>query len=285
MHPPAPPRRPAAGPPAAPARCRRRRRRRRTRPVAPRATARARRRAARRPGRGRPPRPARGPGPPARRTQPVQLPVAHAEDIARGPIAQAFRGQHRPQPRRVGAQHTDGVPRRVGAPHGCDQPILRHHHARAQQQRRKQRARLRTAQGYRVAVDGDLQRPQDPELHGDPLSRLRVGDRSDRTLTSVGHHRVERTCPRAVKRARHNSYRVKKPGEPASTRHRTPATIKLHRLTHAQHDQLTLRGIDPKGRRRCRSGEFGVGEVGADGFGLAGSDPGSEDGPGQVGSS
>jgi len=25
--------------------------------------------------------------------------------------------------------------------------------------------------------------------------------------------RRERTCPRAVKRARHNSYRVKKPGE------------------------------------------------------------------------
>jgi hypothetical protein len=38
--------------------------------------------------------------------------------------------------------------------------------------------------------------------------------------------RRERTCPRAVKRARHNSYRVKKPGEPASTRHRAPATIK-----------------------------------------------------------
>ena len=42
--------------------------------------------------------------------------------------------------------------------------------------------------------------------------------------------RRERTCPRAVKRARHNSYRVKKPGEPASTRHRAAATINLHRL-------------------------------------------------------
>src|SRR5664279_1271120 len=31
--------------------------------------------------------------------------------------------------------------------------------------------------------------------------------------------RTERTCPRAVKRARHNNYRVKKPGEPASIRH------------------------------------------------------------------
>jgi len=37
--------------------------------------------------------------------------------------------------------------------------------------------------------------------------------------------RTERTCPRAVKRARHNNYRVKKPGEPASIRHTRAATI------------------------------------------------------------
>lgn len=42
--------------------------------------------------------------------------------------------------------------------------------------------------------------------------------------------RRERTCTRAVKRARHNQYRVKKPGEPASTRHQAPATINLHTL-------------------------------------------------------
>ncbi|HVI36755.1 MAG TPA: hypothetical protein VM684_11035 [Gaiellales bacterium] len=42
--------------------------------------------------------------------------------------------------------------------------------------------------------------------------------------------RRERTCPRAVKRARHNSYRIKKPGEPASTRHPAPATINLRGL-------------------------------------------------------
>ena len=42
--------------------------------------------------------------------------------------------------------------------------------------------------------------------------------------------RRERTCPRAVKRARHNSYRVKNPGEPASTRHRAPATINIRGL-------------------------------------------------------
>ena len=43
--------------------------------------------------------------------------------------------------------------------------------------------------------------------------------------------RRERSYPRAVKRTRHNSYRVKKPGEPASIRHRSPATINIHQLT------------------------------------------------------
>jgi hypothetical protein len=36
----------------------------------------------------------------------------------------------------------------------------------------------------------------------------------------------ERSYPRVVKRARHNSYRVKKPGQ-HGTRHDAPATIKL----------------------------------------------------------
>jgi hypothetical protein len=40
--------------------------------------------------------------------------------------------------------------------------------------------------------------------------------------------RRHRTCPRAVKRARHNNYRVKKSGEPASTRHHGPPTINLY---------------------------------------------------------
>jgi hypothetical protein len=38
--------------------------------------------------------------------------------------------------------------------------------------------------------------------------------------------RRERTYPRSVKRARHNSYPVKKPGQ-HGTRHDAPATIKL----------------------------------------------------------
>jgi hypothetical protein len=42
--------------------------------------------------------------------------------------------------------------------------------------------------------------------------------------------RKNRTCPRAVKRARHNSYRVKKPGD-TDTRHPGPPTINIRRLT------------------------------------------------------
>ena len=36
----------------------------------------------------------------------------------------------------------------------------------------------------------------------------------------------ERSYPRVVKRARHNSYRIKKPGQ-HGTRHDAPATIRL----------------------------------------------------------
>ncbi len=47
-------------------------------------------------------------------------------------------------------------------------------------------------------------------------------------ITSPKHlsQRRERSYPRVVKRARHNSYRVKKPGQ-HGTRHDAPATIKL----------------------------------------------------------
>jgi hypothetical protein len=62
-------------------------------------------------------------------------------------------------------------------------------------------------------------------------------------ITSRKHlnKRRERTCPRVVKRARHNSYRVKKPGQ-HSVRHDAPATNKLvnpalNRERSAPHDQ------------------------------------------------
>lgn len=40
--------------------------------------------------------------------------------------------------------------------------------------------------------------------------------------------RRHRSCPRAVKRARHNSYRVKKSGDVPSVGHAGPATIRFH---------------------------------------------------------
>jgi hypothetical protein len=46
---------------------------------------------------------------------------------------------------------------------------------------------------------------------------------------SLNPPRRDRTYPRVVKRARHNSYRVKRPGD-HGTRHDGPATIKLVNL-------------------------------------------------------
>lgn len=43
--------------------------------------------------------------------------------------------------------------------------------------------------------------------------------------------RRDRSCPRAVKHARHTSYRVKEPDEPASIRHDGPPTTHIHALT------------------------------------------------------
>ncbi|MDQ2813009.1 MAG: hypothetical protein M3Z75_14320 [Actinomycetota bacterium] len=56
----------------------------------------------------------------------------------------------------------------------------------------------------------------------------RALERAIAEITGPGHlnTRRERTYPRAVKRARHNSYPVRKPGQ-HGTRHETPATIKL----------------------------------------------------------
>jgi hypothetical protein len=61
-----------------------------------------------------------------------------------------------------------------------------------------------------------------------PDQRQRVLDRVMAAITSPKHlnKRRERSYPRVVKRARHNSYRVKKPGQ-KGTRHDALATIKL----------------------------------------------------------
>ncbi|MGH3753050.1 MAG: hypothetical protein ACRDRP_10190 [Pseudonocardiaceae bacterium] len=64
-----------------------------------------------------------------------------------------------------------------------------------------------------------------PEHWNDVLPEILVGINA-----KIIPVRRDRTCPRAVKRARHNSYRVKRPGE-AAIHHPGPATIHLHRLT------------------------------------------------------
>jgi hypothetical protein len=61
-----------------------------------------------------------------------------------------------------------------------------------------------------------------------PPDQQRSLERAITDITSPQHlnKRRERSYPRVVKRARHNSYRVKKPGQ-HGTRHDAPATIKL----------------------------------------------------------
>lgn len=61
-----------------------------------------------------------------------------------------------------------------------------------------------------------------------PNQQERALERVTAEITGPKHlnTRRERTYPRAVKRARHNSYPVRKPGQ-HGTRHDAPATIKL----------------------------------------------------------
>jgi hypothetical protein len=51
-------------------------------------------------------------------------------------------------------------------------------------------------------------------------------------LERLNPKRRMRTCPRVIKRARHNSYRVKRPSDVAVT-HTSPPTIKLEGLPAA----------------------------------------------------
>lgn len=53
-----------------------------------------------------------------------------------------------------------------------------------------------------------------------------LAESTRRTIPARRH----RTSPRALKRVRHNHYRVKKRGEPSSTRHNGPATIRIHSI-------------------------------------------------------
>ena len=58
---------------------------------------------------------------------------------------------------------------------------------------------------------------------------------STRNLNPARRHR---SCPRVVRRARHNSYRVKRPGD-TGTRYHGPPTIRLVSLPAAAVISLT----------------------------------------------
>jgi len=78
----------------------------------------------------------------------------------------------------------------------------------------------------------------------------------------------ERSYPRVVKRARHNSYRVKKPGQ-HGIRHDAPATIKLVNpvLTSDNTRIAALQRLTGQGLGLRRSGldaESGLGEESVD---------------------
>ena len=51
-------------------------------------------------------------------------------------------------------------------------------------------------------------------------------------LERLSPQRRMRTCPRVIKRARHNSYRVKRPSDTAIT-HTSPPTIKIEGIPAA----------------------------------------------------
>ena len=83
-----------------------------------------------------------------------------------------------------------------------------------------------------------------------PDQRQRVLDRVTAAITSPKHlnKRRERSYPRVVKRARHNSYRVKKPGQ-HGTRHDAPATIKL--INPLPGEKLTSQHYLKQADRKC----------------------------------
>jgi len=82
------------------------------------------------------------------------------------------------------------------------------------------------------AAGPQARRPFPPEHRERILARIMADITREKHLNP---RRRNRTYPRVIKRARHNSYRVKRAGD-HGTRHPGPATIKLvnlHQLTRA----------------------------------------------------
>jgi hypothetical protein len=66
-----------------------------------------------------------------------------------------------------------------------------------------------------------IRRPFPPD-HQAAITKTALAEMLER----LNPHRRMRTCPRVIKRARHNSYRVKRPTDISIT-HPRPPTIKL----------------------------------------------------------
>jgi len=66
-----------------------------------------------------------------------------------------------------------------------------------------------------------IRRPFPPD-HQAAITKTAIAEMLER----LNPHRRLRTCPRVIKRARHNSYRVKRPTDTSIT-HPRPPTIKL----------------------------------------------------------
>jgi hypothetical protein len=116
--------------------------------------------------------------------------------------------------------------------------------ARAGQDLDEERPATSGWSSMRSPTGSNSSEPSASSAAGPPTRRPFPPDHQQRTLAAVmaaitrkknlNPGRRHRTFPRAVKRARHNSYRVKRPGD-HGTRHPGPATIRL-----VNHRQLTI---------------------------------------------
>jgi hypothetical protein len=68
-------------------------------------------------------------------------------------------------------QRVHGRPGRPLAPEGVDQPVARHHLAAGDQQAGEQRDLLGRRRFQRAGAGGDLQGPEDADLHGAHMVR------------------------------------------------------------------------------------------------------------------
>ena len=96
----------------------------------------------------------------------VELVGTDAEDVSGRARREAVGAQVLAQPRDV---HLDGLRRRrrrIVAPQRGLDPVERHRLVRVQQEEREDRALLRASQCDRAAALGDLQRPEESEVHG-----------------------------------------------------------------------------------------------------------------------